>query len=117
MNKIAYVELPAADAESVATMVQFYTAALGWTFEDWGPTYQAFQAGVDGGLNGEPQHRTVAPLVLLQTDDLESAEQAVRAAGGIATLPIFTYPGGRRFHFRDPAGNELGMMQVETQAS
>ena len=111
--KIAYVELPAGDAEAVSKLSAFYRAALGWTFQDWGPTYQAFAEGVDGGVNGEPDHRTAAPLVLVRCDDLQAAEAAVRAAGGEITMAPFAYPGGRRFHFRDPAGNELGCMQVE----
>ncbi len=111
--KIAYVELPAGDASAVAELKEFYGAALGWGFEDWGPTYQAFREGVDGGINGEPEHRTATPLVLVQTNDLEAAEAAVRAAGGVVTMGPFEYPGGRRFHFRDLAGNELGIMQVE----
>ena len=116
MNKVAYVELPARDAESVDQLKAFYGRAVGWTFEDWGPSYAAFRAGVDGGLNGEPEHRTAAPLVILETDDLQATEVAVRAAGGEVTLPIFAFPGGRRFHFRDPAGNELAVMQVDTPA-
>ena len=106
------MELPAADAGAVAAMKDFYGQALGWEFEDWGPTYAAFKAGVAGGVNGEPEHRTTAPLVIVKTDDLEAAAAKVRAAGGTVTLGIFAYPGGRRFHFRDPAGNELAVMQV-----
>ena len=112
MNRIGYVELPAADADAVAGMKDFYGKAMGWTFEDWGPTYAAFTSGLPGGFNGEPEHRTAAPLVIVETNDLEAAEAAVRAAGGTITLGSFDYPGGRRFHFKDPAGNELAVMQV-----
>ncbi len=112
MMRIGYVELPAADAEAVEKLKKFYGAAAGWSFEDWGPTYAAFEAGVPGGFNGEAEHRTAGPLVILETDDLEGAEAKVRAAGGVITLGVFAYPGGRRFHFRDPAGNEVGVMQV-----
>ena len=115
--KIAYVELPANDAEAVGRLQAFYGAALGWSFEDWGPTYKAFHAGVHGGINGEPEHRTAAPLVLVETDNLQAAEAAVRAAGGEITMAPFAYPGGQRFHFRDPAGNELGVMQVDESSA
>ncbi len=116
MNKIAYVELPAADGATVAKLKDFYGRAMGWEFEDWGPDYASFRAGIDGGLNGDADSRTVVPLVLVATDDLERAEAAVKAAGGTITAEIFAYPGGRRFHFRDPAGNELGVMQVDAEA-
>ena len=113
MNRIGYVELPAADAEAVGKLKDFYAKAMGWSFDDWGPTYAAFTAGIPGGLNGEPEHRAATPLVIMESDDLEAAEAGVRAAGGTVTLEPFAYPGGRRFHFRDPAGNELAVMQVD----
>ena len=116
MNRIGYVELPAGDAAAVDALKAFYGQAMGWEFEDWGLTYAAFSAGVAGGLNGEPEHRTAAPLVIVETEDLEAAEAKVLAAGGTVTLGIFAYPRGRRFHFRDPAGNELAVMQVQGEA-
>lgn len=107
---IAYVELPVKD---VAGAKEFYGPLFGWTFEDFGPEYAAFhEAGVEGGLHGGPEHRTLAPLVVLQTDDLEGMEKRIVGAGGVITLPIFSFPGGRRFHFKDPAGNELAVMQT-----
>jgi len=108
-GKIDYVELPGGD---VPASKAFYAAAFGWQFEDYGPTYAAFQgAGVDGGLQGDAADRSApkAPLVILYAHDLEAMEAKVRAAGGTITLPIFAFPGGRRFHFRDPAGNELAV--------
>ena len=111
--KIAYLELPSTD---VARDKQFYGKLFGWSFEDWGPDYAAFaaaEAGLDGGLNGggAAEHATSAPLIILQTDDLEATERAVVAAGGIILVPPFAYPGGRRFHFTDPSGQELAVMQ------
>ncbi len=109
--KIAYVELPAGEVEG---MKSFYQQSMGWEFEDWGPEYAAMlNAGVDGGLNGAAGQRTRSVLVLVETDDLEKAHADVLAAGGKVIVPIFSYPGGRRFHFTDPAGNELGVFQVE----
>lgn len=106
---IVYLELPSSD---VAAGKQFYGSLFGWSFEDWGPDYAAFSdSGLDGGLNGDPVQRTKAPLAVLDTDDLEAMLAKVVAAGGTITLPIFSFPGGRRFHFTDPAGNELAVMQ------
>lgn len=106
---IAYIELPCDD---VVAAKRFYNEAFGWVYEDFGHDYAAFyEAGIEGGLNGGGDHRTSAALVILETNDLEEMEQRVVAAGGKITLPIFSFPGGRRFHFTDPSGQELGMMQ------
>lgn len=104
---VDYVELPVAD---LTTTKSFYASAFGWTFTDYGPTYAGFEnAGLDGGLAAGDAAMTSAPLVLLKADVLEDALARVEAAGGEITAPIFEFPGGRRFHFRDPAGNELGV--------
>ncbi|HEY0309218.1 MAG TPA: VOC family protein [Acidobacteriaceae bacterium] len=110
-NKIAYLELPATD---VAGLTKFYGELFDWTFQDYGPEYSAFtQAGLDGGINGEAASRTKAPLAVIETTDIEALEAKIREAGGKISAPIFAYPGGRRFHFVDPAGNELAVMQSE----
>ena len=107
---IAYIELPTND---VKASKQFYGELFGWEFEDWGPDYAAFsKAGIDGGFNGGGDHRTHAPLVVLESRDIEDTLAKVVAAGGTITMPIFDYPGGKRFHFTDPAGQELAVMQV-----
>jgi predicted enzyme related to lactoylglutathione lyase len=109
-GRIDYVELPANGA--VAECKRFYGAAFGWGFTDYGPGYAAFEgAGVDGGLNGEPDGPggSTAPLVVLYAHDLEAMEAKVRAAGAEIVVPIFAFPGGRRFHFKDPAGNVLAV--------
>jgi predicted enzyme related to lactoylglutathione lyase len=104
-GKIDYVEFPVAD---LAAAKRFYGQAFGWTFQDWGPGYVAFDgAAVDGGFNGEAG--PTKPLVILYAHDLEAMEAKVKAAGGEISREIQSFPGGRRFHFRDPAGNELGV--------
>ena len=109
-NKIAYLELPTSD---VASLKEFYGSLFGWTCQDFGEEYAAFgNSGLDGGFNGVPKDRTKAPLAIIETDDLEATQEQVRSAGGVITMPIFPYPGGRRFHFLDPSGNELAVMQV-----
>lgn len=113
-NSINYVELRSTD---IAASKRFYSEAFGWEWVDYGPAYAAFTgAGVDGGVvldeaSTEPSPRQQAPaaLVVLYARDLEAAEARVRAAGGTIVKPIFAFPGGRRFHFLDPAGNELAI--------
>lgn len=103
---IDYVELPGGELSATKS---FYSSAFGWGFTDFGPTYAGFEdAGLDGGLDAADGATTV-PLVILKADALEDALARVEAAGGTITAPIFAFPGGRRFHFRDPAGNELGV--------
>lgn len=108
MARLNYLELP---VDAVAGSIGFYERALGWSFVRYGPDYAATNTGdVDLGLNGDPAERTAQALPVIQVDDLEATERAVRDAGGTITLAIFGFPGGRRFHFRDPAGHELAAM-------
>ena len=107
MNEpIDYVELPGGD---LAATKAFYGAAFGWGFTDYGPTYAAIEgAGLDGGFDGSDAPPG-GPLIVLKAGDLEDAQSRVEAAGGTITKAIFEFPGGRRFQFRDPAGNELAV--------
>jgi hypothetical protein len=108
---IVYLELPSND---VAACKQFYHSLFGWSFQDYGPDYAAFSdSGLDGGFNGASpaEGRSKFPLAVIDTEDLEATEKRIVAAGGRITLPIFSFPGGRRFHFTDPSGNELAVMQ------
>jgi predicted enzyme related to lactoylglutathione lyase len=106
-EQIDYIELPAGDLSATK---DFYASAFGWGFTDYGPDYSGLEgAGLDGGLAAPAAVTATAPLVILKADDLEDALARVEAAGGVVTRPIFEFPGGRRFHFRDPAGNELGV--------
>lgn len=104
--RIDYVELPSVTAHELTRA--FYAKALGWTFTAFGPDYSATTTGdVDLGLNGQPDEALSAPLPVIRVDDLEAVFEAVSDAGGVIAKPIFSFPGGRRFHFIDPAGNEL----------
>lgn len=106
-HHIDYIEFTAPDLDAVKA---FYGPVFGWTFQDWGPDYISFsEAGVNGGFRREPVRPGVAPLVVLYAEDLEATEARVRAAGVPILKPIFSFPGGRRFHFADPAGNELAV--------
>ena len=105
-GKIDYIDLVGGD---VAASKAFYAEAFGWTFVDYGPDYAAFSEGLDGGLSGDPADGVTKPVVVLFTRDLEAMLARVEAAGGKVIRPIFSFPGGRRFHFLDPAGNEMAV--------
>jgi len=110
MARIDYVELPSVTAHELTR--GFYAKAFGWTFTDFGPDYAATTSGdVDLGLNGQPSEALAAPLPVIRVDDLEAAFDAVMKSGGIIAKPIFSFPGGRRFHFIDPSGSELAVWQ------
>lgn len=109
-HKLNYIELPATD---LAAMKTFYSAAFGWRFKDWGDVYvEILDGGIDGGFDGTGERPSVGEggaLVILYSDDIDASEAAVTAAGGKISKPIFQFPGGRRFHFIDPCGNELAV--------
>ena len=104
-GKLDYLELPGGELPASKA---FYNQAFGWKFIDYGPGYAAFDEGIDGGLDAQDGGVKV-PLPILYTHDLEAMLARVEAAGGTVVKPIFAFPGGRRFHFRDPAGNELAV--------
>ena len=106
--RIDYVELPSATAHELSRA--FYSKAFGWTFTDYAPDYSATTTGdVDVGLNGQPDDSISAPLPVIRVADLEAVFDAVTKAGGVIAKPIFSFPGGRRFHFIDPSGSELAV--------
>ncbi|WP_372340452.1 VOC family protein [Parvularcula sp. IMCC14364] len=116
---IDYIEFPATD---MAATKAFYAAAFGWQFTDYGPDYASFDkasAGMDGGFTTETEVRPTGTLAVLYAADLEAALEKVKAAGGEIVQDIFSFPGGRRFHFRDPSGNELAVwtMAAETMTN
>lgn len=109
-EKINYVELAAHDLEATKA---FFTKAFGWSFVDYGPDYTSFaDEGVDGGffrsdLKSSPQ--TGGALIIFYSAELEATEEKVKAAGGLIVQDIFSFPGGRRFHFTEPSGNEFAV--------
>lgn len=109
VTPLNYIELPVTD---MAASKAFYSAAFGWEYEDYGPTYAAFtNAGIDGGFDAASDRKpsTNGALVVLLSDDLEASHALVEQAGGTISVAIFDFPGGRRFHFTDPNGNELAV--------
>ena len=108
MARIDYVELPSATAHELTRA--FYAKAFDWPFTDYGPDYSATTTGdVDVGLNGQPEEALSVALPVIRVDDLEAAFDSVTKAGGTIAKAIFSFPGGRRFHFIDPSGNELAV--------
>jgi predicted enzyme related to lactoylglutathione lyase len=111
MARLNYLELPVIDTTRAK---DFYGAAFGWAFSDFGPSYSATTSGdTDIGFQADPAQRTAAALPVIEVADVEAALAAVEAAGGRVTMPVFAFPGGRRFHFADPDGHELAVMQVD----
>jgi hypothetical protein len=104
-----FLELPATDTGPIMV---FYAQAFGWAMTAFGPSYACTMTGdVDVAVQADPAERAAAPLICLRVGDAEAAVAAVQGAGGTITKPLFAFPGGRRFHFRDPAGNELAAYQ------
>jgi len=106
-GRIDYIEFPATD---IAATKQFYAAVFEWKFTDYGPDYSSFEDGrLTGGFWKIGKPSAGGPLVVIYALDLAAAEARVRATGGTIVKPIFDFPGGRRFHFEDPSGNELAV--------
>lgn len=114
MAKLNYLELPVAQVSGAR---DFYGKAFGWSFTEYGPEYAAAEGGeVAIGLNGAEDQGIKMLLPLVEVSDLEAALEKVVAAGGEVVVPIFAFPGGRRFHFTDPDGNTLGVFVNEPEA-
>lgn len=111
-GKIDYLEYPSSDLQSTKA---FFEAAFGWEFTDYGPEYTAFSGqGLQGG--GGFYHADLssksdkgAALAVFYSDDLQATQAKVEAAGGEIIKPIFSFPGGSRFHFKEPSGNEFAV--------
>ena len=106
-NHIDYVEFKAAD---LAAIKKFYSSVFGWNFTDYGPTYIAFDnSGLTGGFELCEDPVVNGTLIVLYHDDLEKCMSKIKENGGIISRSIFSFPGGKRFHFNDPSGNELAV--------
>jgi uncharacterized protein len=106
-RRIDYVEFPALN---IGATKDFYSSVFGWTFTDYGPDYTSFEDGrLTGGFTTAGQVATGGVLIVLYARDLEATLALVTAKGCAITKEIFSFPGGRRFHFRDPNGNELAV--------
>ncbi|GAA4274875.1 VOC family protein [Aquimarina gracilis] len=106
-TQINYVEFKANDLEAIK---RFYNQTFGWSFTDYGPTYTAFsESGLEGGFEKTEDPIVNGVLVVLYHENLEDIQNHVLKTGGKISKEIFSFPGGRRFHFLDPSGNELAI--------
>lgn len=109
-EKINYVELP---AQNIQATKEFFIQAFGWSFQDFGPEYSAFSnQGLDGGFFKADLTSSTsngAALIVFYSNDLEATQNKVKIANGVIVKPIFQFPGGRRFHFTEPSGNEFAV--------
>ena len=106
-NHISYIELKANDLNLVK---EFYSRAFGWVFTDYGPDYSSFSdSGVFGGFEKTDQEIVNGALVVLYHTNLDLIKGKIIEAGGTISKDIFSFPGGRRFHFTDPSKNELAV--------
>ena len=106
-NHIDYIEFKALDLERIKS---FYSVLFNWTFTDYGPTYVSFSnSGIAGGFEKSEDPVVNGTLIVLYNDDLENLKSRIVEAGGKISKDIFPFPGGRRFHFLDPSGNELAV--------
>ncbi|GJQ22739.1 glyoxalase/bleomycin resistance/extradiol dioxygenase family protein [Candidatus Brocadia sapporoensis] len=109
-NHINFVEFPAKDVLGLSQSKRFFSEAFGWSYQDWGDDYaDTNSGGLGSGFNADPTHRPIQPLVVLFSSNLEATRDKVLGAGGLITRDIFSFPGGRRFHFKEPGGNELAV--------
>ncbi len=109
-EKINYVEFPAKDIEAVKA---FFTAVFGWSFVDYGPEYTSFlNAGLDGGFFKSDLNSSTdkgGALIVFYSKEIEKTQSKIEKAGGKIIKPTYSFPGGRRFHFTDPNGNEYAV--------
>lgn len=109
-NQIDYVELPASDFTATK---EFFSTVFGWEFQDFGEDYTAFSnAGILGGFYKSELTASAnngSALIVLYSESLEKTQAKVEQAGGTILVPIFSFPGGRRFQFTEPSGNELAV--------
>ena len=109
-EKINYVEFPAKD---IAATKAFFHSAFGWKFVDYGPDYTAFtNEGLNGGFYRSELFSSTengSALIVFYSNNLESTQTKIENAGGSIKKEIFSFPGGRRFHFSDPNGNEYAV--------
>lgn len=109
-ESINYVEFP---ANNLSATKAFFEKVFGWSFQEYGPEYLAFaDSGLEGGFFKSDRHASTengSALIVCYSEDLESTQEKIQGAGGKIVKQIFSFPGGRRFHFTEPSGNELAV--------
>ena len=109
-EKINYIELP---SNTLIETKRFFKQVFDWSFQDYGPEYTAFEnQGIDGGFFKADLHSSTsngAALIIFYSQDLDATQIKIEHAGGTIIKPVYSFPGGRRFHFTEPAGNEFAV--------
>jgi predicted enzyme related to lactoylglutathione lyase len=109
-SRFDYVELPTKSREGHKKAKSFYSSVFGWSYTDWGDDYSDTKdSGISSGLNADSSNASQYPFAVIYVQEIEAVKKEIIAAGGQITRDIFSFPGGRRFHFTDPNGNELGI--------
>jgi uncharacterized protein len=108
--KIDFIEFPIKNFKDFTKTKTFYSNVFNWKYKDWGDDYSDTKdSGLGSGLNGDASHKPKYPLAVIYVEDLESSKEQIINSGGKITKEIFSFHGGRRFHFNDPSGNELAV--------
>jgi uncharacterized protein len=109
-NHINFIEFPSKSIDDLIKTRQFYQDIFGWSFKEWGDDYiDTSDSGVSCGINADSGQNSHAPLIVIYVKDLEDIRKQISSAGCKISREIFEFPGGRRFHYIDPAGNELAV--------
>ena len=109
-SKINYVEFPINDKKKFQKAKLFYSSVFKWNYKDWGDDYSDTQdSGVSSGINADSSHNTENLLVVIYVENIKEIKENVKKSGGKIIKDIFSFPGGKRFHFTDPGGNELAV--------
>jgi predicted enzyme related to lactoylglutathione lyase len=110
VNCFDFIEFPAKTIDDLKKAKAFYQDIFGWSYKDWGEDYSdTTDSGLGSGINADPSHRSRHPLAVIYAADLEAVRTKVLSGKGKITRDIFSFPGGRRFNFLDPSGNELAV--------
>lgn len=112
-NCINYIEFRAKDLSEIK---RFYTACFNWKFTDYGPNYTSFSnSGIAGGFEQSDVEVKNGALIVIHHNELETVRETITQNGGKITVDIFSFPGGKRFQFTDPSGNELSVWTEEDE--
>lgn len=107
-HHIDLIEFPVQSAAQLAQTRDFFSQVFGWQYKDWGDTYSdTTESGTSSGVNGDGT--STMPLTVIYSDDLEKTKELVVQNGGKIIVDTYDFPGGRRFHFTEPNGNELAV--------
>ncbi|MBU2678072.1 MAG: VOC family protein [Gammaproteobacteria bacterium] len=113
-NRIDYVEIPVTDLKKTR---DFFSSLFGWSFQEWGDDYMSFNDGrLDGGFRRSAEAApSTGVLVIFYSEDLERDVERVKELGAVISKEIFSFPGGRRFHFVDPVGTEYALWSASPE--